>query len=78
MTNARFVARAYASHAGTMRVDHSTDNSTWRRATADLAVAADGVGTLDVICTTRYHRVVYVNGATLQTAFLCSSTYLKV
>ena len=76
--NQRFVARAYASHAGTLRVDHSTDGTTWRRATADIAVAADGVATADVICTTRYHRVVFINGATLQTAFLCSSVYLKL
>jgi hypothetical protein len=77
ISNTRFVARAYASHAGTLRVDHSTDGTTWRRATADIAVAADGVAEAVVLITTRYHRVVFVNGATLQTAFLASSSYLK-
>jgi hypothetical protein len=78
ISNTRFVARAYASHAGTLRVDHSTDGTTWRRATADIAVAADGVAEASVWVTTRYHRVVFVNGATLQTAFLASSAYIKM
>jgi hypothetical protein len=77
IANTRFVGRAYASHAGTLRIDHSTDGTTWRRATADIAVAADGVAEASVWVTTRYHRVVFINGGTLQTAFLCSSAYIK-
>jgi hypothetical protein len=61
-----------------LRIDHSTDASTWRRATADIAVAADGVQTAEVWVTSRYYRVVYVNGGTLQTAFLCTSAFLKL
>lgn len=73
-----FCARAFADQAGTLRVEMSTDNATWRRATADIAVAANGVGEVNIRALTRYHRVIFVNGATLQTAFLVTSAYHKV
>lgn len=70
-----FNAFAFADQAGTMRIEVSNDNTTWRRATADTAVAANTAVILSVPVMTRYHRVVYVNGATLQTAFMLNSSY---
>jgi hypothetical protein len=72
---AAFNATAFADQAGTLRIEMSTDNVTWRRATADTAVAANAVVTLSVPVVTRYYRVVYVNGATLQTAFMLNSSF---
>lgn len=70
-----FKAFAFADQAGTMRIEVSNDNATWRRATVDTAVAANTPVVLSVPVLTRYHRVVYVNGATLQTAFMLNSAY---
>lgn len=71
----KFNAFAYASHAGTMRIECSNNNTTWRRATPDTPVAADTPTFLQVQVLTRYHRVVYVNGASAQTAFMLNSGY---
>lgn len=70
-----FNAFAFADQAGTMRIECSNDNTTWRRMTGDVAVAANTPVTLSVPVMTRYHRVVYVNGATLQTAFMLNTSY---
>lgn len=72
---AKFNAFAFADQAGTMRIEVSNDNTTWRRATVDTAVAANTPVVLTVPVLTRYHRVVYVNGATLQGAFMLNSGY---
>lgn len=72
---AAFNATAFADVAGTLRIEMSNDNVTWRRATADSAVAANAVVTLSVPVVTAYYRVVYVNGATLQTAFMVNSSF---
>lgn len=72
---AAFNATAFADQAGTLRIEMSNDSTTWRRATADTAVAAGAVVTLSVPVVTRYYRVVYVNGATLQGAFMLNSSY---
>lgn len=71
----KFNAFAFADQAGTMRIEMSNDNATWRRATADTAVAANTPVFLSVPVMTRYHRVVYVNGAAAQTAFMLNTSY---
>lgn len=70
-----FNASAFADQAGTLRIEVSNDNVTWRRATADTAVAANAVVVLTVPVMTRYHRAVFVNGATLQTAFMLNTSF---
>jgi hypothetical protein len=72
---AAFNATAFADQAGTVRIEMSNDATTWRRATADTAVTANSVVTLSVPVVTRYYRVVYVNGATIQTAFMLNSSF---
>ena len=71
----KFNAFAFADQAGTMRIEMSNDNTTWRRATVDTAVAANTPVFLSVPVMTRYHRVVYVNGAAAQTAFMLNTSY---
>lgn len=70
-----FNAVAFADQAGNLRIEMSNDNTTWRRATPDTAVAANSVVTLSVPVVTRYYRAVYVNGATLQTAFMLNTAF---
>lgn len=70
-----FNAMAFADVAGTMRIEISNDNTTWRRATADTAVAANTAVILSIPVMTRYHRVVYVNGAAAQTAFMLNTSF---
>jgi len=70
-----FNASAFADQAGTLRIECSNDNTTWRRATADTAVTANAVVYLSVPVMTRYYRAVYVNGATLQTAFMLNTSF---
>jgi hypothetical protein len=71
----KFNAFALADQAGTLRIEVSNDNVTWRRATVDTAVAANVPAFLQVPVCTRYHRVVYVNGGTIQTLFMLNSSY---
>ena len=71
----RFNAMAVADQAGTMRIEVSNDNTTWRRATVDTAVPANNPTLLSIPIMTRYHRVVYVNGATAQTVFMLNTSY---
>lgn len=71
----RFNAMAFADVAGTLRIECSNDNTTWRRVTEDTTVAAGAVQVLSVPVMTRYHRAVYINGATLQAAFMLNSSY---
>jgi hypothetical protein len=75
---ARFVAKAFSDQAGTLRIEQSTDNITFRRATADIAVSANIPAEAVVFVTARYHRVVYTNGGVAQTAFLLNSAYLRI
>lgn len=70
-----FNAFAFADQAGTMRIECSNDNTTWRRASADAAVAANTPVYLSVPIMTRYYRAVYINGATLQTAFMLNTSF---
>lgn len=70
-----FNASAFADVAGTLRIECSNDNTTWRRASPDTAVAANAVVTLSVPVMTRYYRAVYVNGGTIQTAFMLNTSF---
>lgn len=74
----KFVAKAFADVAGTFRIEQSADNTTWRRATADVTVAAGAVIELVTFAIARYHRIVFVNGAAAQTQFLANSAYLRL
>jgi hypothetical protein len=73
-----FNAMAFADQAGIIRIESSNDNVTWRRNTADVTVAANTAVVLSVPTTTRYYRVVYVNGATIQTAFMLNTSFTGV
>lgn len=71
-TNHRFSAfNAFviADQTGTLRIECSNDNTTWRRASADSAVAVNVPVYLSVPVMTRYYRAVYVNGAAATTVF---------
>lgn len=70
-----FNASAFADQAGTLRIEVSNDNTTWRRITADAAVAANVPVILSVPVMTRYHRAVFVNGATASTAFMLNTSF---
>ncbi|MCA6305666.1 MAG: hypothetical protein IM628_12745 [Phenylobacterium sp.] len=72
-----FAANVTADQAGTVRVEKSTDATTWRRATADLALAANGVVDVRIPVTVRYHRVIVVNGGVAQTLMMATSAYLR-
>lgn len=72
---ASFNAYAFSDQAGTIRIEFSQDASTWRRATADTALAANTPVILSVPVVTRYARMVFVNGTTAQTIFLCASSF---
>lgn len=62
-------AMAFADQAGTLRIEQSWDNSTWRK-THEVAVSASVPALLDNSkIFMRYVRVVFVNGATLQGVF---------
>lgn len=65
---------AIADQAGVARVEVSVDNTTWRRATPDIAVAANTPLVLSLPVIARYFRVVYTNGATLQGFFLLTTS----
>ncbi|MEW9901050.1 hypothetical protein ABWL39_20745 [Chitinivorax sp. PXF-14] len=75
---ARFVANAFADQAGTLYLEKSTDNVTWRLAAPPQAVAAGEAREVAVFVTARYHRARYVNGATAQAAFLLTSALLRI
>ena len=66
----RVTARAFADQAGTLFIEQSRDSTTWRNpATHSVAVAVGETRQLTVDIVTRYWRVRYLNGATLQGAF---------
>lgn len=77
-TYSYFMARVRASHAGTLFVEESDNGTTWF-VVKSQAVAGAEVNAIDVTVpvVARYHRVRYVNGATLQTQFRLNSGYLR-
>lgn len=72
-----FIASAFADQSGTLKIQKSTDNTTWRDA-ATIAVAAGVPQELTAKCTARYYRAYFLNGATLQTQFLLTSAYQRI
>lgn len=70
-----FNAFAFSDQACTIRVEVSSNGSVWRRASTDVAIAANGTQYLSVPVVARFHRVIVVNGATPQSAFFCGSSY---
>ena len=73
----KFIAHVFADQAGTLRIEKSTDGTTWRLA-ASVAVGVGETKELEVKTTTRYYRVVYVNGGVAQTTFLLTSAYHRI
>jgi hypothetical protein len=73
-----FIANVQADQAGTIRVEKSTDNTNWRRASKDIAVTANAPEEVTVKVTSRYNRVVYTNGGVAQTQFLLTSAYHRI
>lgn len=71
---AQFNAFAFANQDGTLRIEASTDNVTWRTVST-VALAANDSKVLTVPVMARYHRAVYVNGATAQTAFMLNTAF---
>jgi hypothetical protein len=72
-----FAANVTADQASTVRIEKSTDSTTWTRATPDTALTANGVVALQIAATTRYHRVIVVNGAAAQGVLSAHSAYLR-
>ena len=72
-----FYASAFSDQAGTVYIDKSTDATTWRAA-AQATVAAGVPSEITAHITTRYNRVRFLNGATLQTAFLLTSSMQRL
>lgn len=72
-----FVASAYADQAGTLRIEKSTDNVTWRLASS-IPVGVGEAKEITARVTARYYRVVFVNGSVAQTAFLLTSAYQRI
>ena len=73
----KFVANVFADQNGTLYIQKSTDNTTWRHA-GMVAVTANEPKELEVKVTTRYARVYYVNGAGVQTQFLLTSALQRI
>lgn len=73
----RFTATAFADQAGTLYIDMSNDNVTWRQAKKSPLVAGDSVE-LSVVSVTRYYRARFVNGAVAQTAFMLNSSSQRI
>ena len=72
-----FVVNIFSDQAGTLKIQKSTDNTTWRDA-ATVEITAGVPRELTVRCTARYHRAYYLNGSTLQTQFLLTSAYQRI
>lgn len=77
-TMRRFCAAVAADQSGTLFIQCSNDNTTWRTIKSLTLTAPNAFGELEVNVCTRYHRVVYTNGATAQGAFLLNSAYHRV
>jgi hypothetical protein len=73
---------AISDVAGTLNLEISVDNVTWRRIMA-IPTTTNGTGGLHVaqfqhMPVTRYARVVYVNGGTLQAHFTLAEAYFSL
>ena len=74
---AAFNAFAFSAQAGALRIEVSNDGVTWRRQSADQAVAANTSVTLSVPVVGAFYRAVYVNGAAAQTAFMLNTSFTE-
>jgi hypothetical protein len=72
---AAFNAFAFADVAGTLRIEASNDQITWRRATADQAVGASAALILSIPVFAAFYRAVYINGAGAQAAFMLNTSF---
>lgn len=70
-------ALAYADQAGTLYLEQSRDNSTWRTTTTQ-AVSAGTAIVIQENIVSRYVRVRFVNGATAQANFELQSTLVHL
>ncbi|MDD2722230.1 MAG: hypothetical protein PHH47_13080 [Gallionella sp.] len=67
-----YYANVYADQPGTLFIEMSNNNSTWRQA-KKIAVLAGDSAELYVMITAQYYRARFVNGATAQTAFMLNT-----
>lgn len=70
----------WADQPGTLYVEVSPDNVTWRRVRAiptTVVLAGNNVAEVSYLPTVRYARSVFVNGATANTAFLHADAYFS-
>ena len=72
-----FNAMAVSDQAGAVRIESSLTGSTWYRSTVDVAVAAGTPAILSIPVVSRFHRAVYVNGATAQGSFKLDTSYTE-
>lgn len=70
-----FNAFILTDQTGVMRIEISNDNITWRRATIDTAIAANVPLFTSTKVVARYHRVVIVNGVTIQGFVMINTSY---
>lgn len=73
----RFTARAYSDQTGTLKIQDSTDNVTWRDV-ASTPIVGGVCSNLSVDILARYNRVVVVNGAVATTAFRVTSGLQRI
>lgn len=73
----RFTARAYSDQAGTLKIQDSTDNVTWRDV-ASTPIVGGVCSNLSIDVLARYNRVVVVNGAVATTAFRVTSGLQRI
>lgn len=70
-----FAAMAISNVAGTMRIESSLNGTVWTAATDDYALTPGSVLTVAVPCMARFHRVVYINGASPASGAVINSSY---
>lgn len=75
-TYSRFVARSFTDQIGTLAIQDSTDGTTWRTVKS-IDTVANTMADLDVEVVSRYHRVVFTNGAANATTILRVTSALK-
>jgi hypothetical protein len=71
----RFNAFVLTDQAGTLRIEASNDNVTFRRASTDTSVVANVPLELTIRVSTRYHRLVLINGGVAQTILMANTSY---
>lgn len=72
----RHRAQVYSDQAGTAYLEESIDGTTWR-VCAQSSVSAGATVTFEDLLVWKYVRIRYVNGATAQTAFSCTTALIR-